>query len=104
MKVFLRSMFLIALAAETVGAQGAAVRRIVVAPAETLHVTVQGRGDDVVIVPGIWSLTYAFRKVAPALVDSGFRVTIIEPLGIASSSRPQGADYSLTAQSRRIRA
>jgi pimeloyl-ACP methyl ester carboxylesterase len=103
MNRFLRSMFLIALAAEAVGAQEKTVRGVVVAPAETLHVSVHGRGDDVVIVPGIWSLTHAFRKVVPALVDSGFRVTIIEPLGIASSSRPPRADYSLTAQSRRIR-
>jgi len=80
------------------------VERIVVAPAETLHVSLWGKGDPVVIVPGIWSSTYAFRKVIPGLARNRLRVIVIEPLGVASSSRPRSADYSMTAQSRRIAA
>ena len=78
--------------------------RIAVAPAETLQVTVTGVGRPIVIVPGIWSNTFAFRKVIPRLVAQSFSVIVIEPLGVASSSRPRHADYSMTAQARRIRA
>lgn len=78
------------------------VLRTVVAPAETLQVSVWGKGEPVVIVPGIWSSTYAFRKVIPQLAEQGLEVIVIEPLGVASSGRPQKADYSMTAQARRI--
>ena len=86
------------------GAQDLRTLGIVVAPAETLHVELSGNGDPVVIVPGIWSSAYGFRKVTPRLASAGVRVIIIEPLGVAFSSRPHGADYSLTAQSRRVAA
>lgn len=76
--------------------------RTVVAPAETLQVSVWGKGERVVIVPGIWSSTYAFRKVIPLLAERGFEVIVIEPLGVASSGRPRKADYSMTAQAGRI--
>ena len=75
---------------------------IAVAPAESLQVSVWGRGEQVVIVPGIWSLTFGFRKVIPQLMASGLSVIVIEPLGVASSTKPKDADYSLTAQGRRI--
>jgi magnesium chelatase accessory protein len=78
--------------------------RIAVAPAETLQVTVTGVGKPVVIVPGIWSNTFAFRKVVPPLAAQSFSVIVIEPLGVAASSRPRHADYSMTAQAQRIRA
>jgi pimeloyl-ACP methyl ester carboxylesterase len=78
--------------------------RIAVAPAETLQVTVTGAGKPIVIVPGIWSNTFAFRKVVPRLTGQSFSVIVIEPLGVASSNRPRGADYSMTAQAQRIRA
>ena len=97
--LLLGALFITALPAY---AQKPRVMRIAVAPAETLHVSISGRGDPVVIVPGIWSLTYAFRKVIPPLADGGMQVIVIEPLGVASSGRPQKADYSITAQSRRI--
>jgi pimeloyl-ACP methyl ester carboxylesterase len=78
--------------------------RIPVAPAETLQVGVWGAGTPVVIVPSIWSSTYGYRKVIPRLVSYGMQVIVIEPLGVASSSRSQKADYSMTAQSRRSQA
>ena len=84
------------------GAQEPRLLRIATAPAESLHVSVWGTGEPVVIVPGIWSSTFAFRKVIPRLRENGFQVIVIEPLGVASSGRPQTADYSTTAQSRRI--
>jgi len=76
--------------------------RIPVAPAETLQVGIWGTGTPVVIVPSIWSSTYGFRKVIPRLVGYGMQVIVIEPLGVASSSRTPKADYSMTAQGRRI--
>lgn len=76
--------------------------RIAVAPAESLQVTVTGAGKPIVIVPGIWSNTFAFRKVIPRLTAQSFSVIVIEPLGVASSNRPRNADYSMTAQARRI--
>jgi pimeloyl-ACP methyl ester carboxylesterase len=88
----------------TAGGQDLRTPGIVVAPAETLYVEVSGKGDPVVIVPGIWSSAYAFRKVTPRLASAGVRVIVVEPLGVAFSSRPRGADYSMTAQSRRIAA
>lgn len=83
-------------------AQEPRVMNIAAAPAESLHVTVWGGGEPVVIVPGIWSSTFAFRKVIPRLREHGLQVIVIEPLGVASSGRPQKSDYSITSQSRRI--
>lgn len=91
----------LALAIE-VNAQPRRTISAIVAPAETLHVEVWGSGDPVVIVPGIWSSAYAFRKVIPRLTESGFKVVIVEPLGVGSSSRPARADYSMTAQAQRL--
>lgn len=81
-------------------------RFIVVAPEESLHVTVTGpeQGPAVVIIPGLVSPAYAFRHVLPPLAEAGVRAVVIEPLGIGSSSRPGGADYSHTAQAGRIAA
>lgn len=77
--------------------------RVVVAPAETLGVQVgPTAGPPVVIVPGIFTSAFAFRHIAPMLIEAGFRPVIIEPLTIGASSRPPEADYTLTAQGRRI--
>ena len=100
--MFFGLLLALAVSGEGAGFQNGEVHRVAVAQAETLHVTVYGRGDDVVIVPGIWSMTYAFRKVVPLLTARGFRVTVIEPLGVASSSGPRHADYSLGAQGARV--
>jgi len=78
--------------------------RLVVAPAETLAVTTNGEGRAVVAIPGLLGSAFGFRKVMTALAAEGHRVLVIEPLGTGASSRPEGADYSLTAQSRRVEA
>jgi pimeloyl-ACP methyl ester carboxylesterase len=79
-------------------------RRIAVAPAESIQVTSVGpvEGPTVVIVPGLISPAYAFRKVIPPLVEAGVRAVVVEPLGVGASSRPGKADYSHTAQAHRI--
>jgi pimeloyl-ACP methyl ester carboxylesterase len=79
-------------------------RHITVAPAESLKVTVVGPADGptLVIVPGLISPAYAFRKILPGLTEAGVRTVIIEPLGVGWSSRPDKADYSHSAQAARI--
>jgi pimeloyl-ACP methyl ester carboxylesterase len=90
------------LVAVPAGAQAGRELRIPVAPAETLHVAIWGTGTPLVMVPSIWSSTFGYRKVIPRLVSYGMQVIVIEPLGVASSSRTTKADYSMTAQGRRI--
>jgi pimeloyl-ACP methyl ester carboxylesterase len=92
-------LLLIALAADT----GAGFS-VPVAPKESIHVIAAGEGPAVVLVPGFFGSAFTFRKVTPALNARGLRTLVIEPLGIGESSRPPHADYSLTAQARRIAA
>jgi pimeloyl-ACP methyl ester carboxylesterase len=75
---------------------------VAVAPAETLQVTDAGAGPPVVLVPSLFGAAFAFRNVIPPLVALGYRAIVIEPLGIGASTRPERADYSLTAQADRI--
>ena len=53
-------------------------------------------------IPGLFGSRFGFRNVVPRLTEAGYRVIVIEPLGIGSSARPEGSDYSLTAQADRI--
>ncbi len=81
------------------------VRSIPTAPAETLTVTIMGpdSGPPVVIIPGLVSPAFAFRRVLPELAAAGIRAIVIEPLGVGHSGHPGGkADYSLHAQATRI--
>jgi pimeloyl-ACP methyl ester carboxylesterase len=80
------------------------VRKISVAPAESLAVTISGSdsGPPLVLIPGLFGSHFGFRKVVPPLNAAGYRTIVIEPLGVGSSSRPPRADYSLTAQADRI--
>lgn len=78
--------------------------RVSVARAESLQVSVSGAGQPVVLIPGLFGSRYGFRNVIPRLTEAGYRVIVIEPLGIGSSARPEDADYSLTAQADRIAA
>lgn len=81
-----------------------AVRDITVGPGEVIRTTTAGAGPAIVLVPGLIGSAEAFRKVIPPLAAAGFRVVVVEPLGIGWSSRPKQADYSLTAQARRVAA
>ena len=67
-----------------------------------MRTTSLGNGPPVVLVPGMVGSAYAFRKVIPTLEANGLRIVVIEPLGVGWSSRPEGANYSLTAQAQRI--
>jgi pimeloyl-ACP methyl ester carboxylesterase len=78
--------------------------RVRVGPGEWLHASVTGQGDPLVLIPGLFGSTFAFRKVIPPLARAGYRVIVVEPLGVGASARPEHADYSLTAQADRIAA
>jgi pimeloyl-ACP methyl ester carboxylesterase len=78
--------------------------RVVVGRAESLHVVTAGRGEPVVLLPGLFGSAYGFRKVVPLLTGAGYRTIVVEPLGIGTSSRPERADYSLAAQTERVAA
>jgi len=80
------------------------LRRIEVAPAEFIAIRDVGKGQPIVIVPGLLGSAYGFRHVIPELVDAGHRVVVVDPLGTGASPAPEQADYSLTAQSERVRA
>jgi len=80
------------------------VRDIQVATGEVLRTTSVGSGPAVVLVPGMVGSAFAFRKVMPVLEANGLRVVVVEPLGVGWSSKPGKADYSLTAQARRVAA
>lgn len=77
-------------------------RRVAVAPAETLFVADAGTGDPVVLIPGLLGSAYQFRRIAPLLLEEGFRVIAVEPIGVGRGSRPDEVDYSLTAQADRV--
>src|SRR5881398_1269967 len=72
--------------------------------AESLTVTVAGDGDPVVLVPGLIGSAFGYRRLVPLLTQVGYRVIVVEPLGIGTSARPEHADYSLTAQADRVAA
>lgn len=78
------------------------VRYVELAPTESIAVHESGAGEPIVIVPGLLGSAFGFRRVIPQLNDAGFRVVVIDMLGAGSSSAPENADYSLTAQAARI--
>ena len=79
------------------------LRKFTFSPTETIAATIFGTGErTVVLIPGLIGGTYTWRHVTPELVAAGRRVIVVEMLGTGNSSRPTKADYSLTAQSRRI--
>jgi len=94
--MWLLSLFLLA--------DSVAVLNVPVAPAETLTVSVSGRGDPVVLLPGMFGSAFGFRQVTPLIAADGFQVIVVEPLGIGGSARPRDADYSLTSQAARVAA
>jgi len=95
--VVLALLLLLPLAADT-----AASRTVEVAPRESLHTLSMGDGVPVVLIPGLIGGAYGYRQLMPPLAAQGYRVVVIEPLGVGESARPKHADYSLTAQADRI--
>lgn len=82
-------------------------RRVVVAPAETLSVNGgvarMTRGDVVVLLlPGPVGSAFSMRNVVRELQALGIEPLVVDPLGMGASTRPKGADYTLSAQAARI--
>src|SRR5256885_15070453 len=77
---------------------------IALAPAESVWVTVEGVGDPVVLIPGLFGSAFGYRSVLPRLVAAGYPPIVIEPPRLGTSARPEHADYSLTAPARRVAA
>jgi pimeloyl-ACP methyl ester carboxylesterase len=75
---------------------------IVLSAGDTVAVTSIGSGPAIIVVPGLLGAGYSFRHVIPALVSSGHRVIVVEPLGTGASARPEHGDYTLEGQALRI--
>jgi pimeloyl-ACP methyl ester carboxylesterase len=95
-------MFLLVLSLLASPADSVAVRDIEVAQGETLRTTSIGRGQPVVLIPGIFGSAYGYRRITGELVARGYRCIIVEPLGYGWSSHPKEADYSFGAQTQRV--
>jgi haloalkane dehalogenase len=54
----------------------------------------QGEGDPVVLVHGVPTCSYLWRKVLPGLADSGMRGVAFDLPGLGFAQRPQEFDYS----------
>ncbi len=80
----------------------AVVRDIEVAPGETLRTTSIGRGESIVLIPGMFGAAFGYRSIMGPLVDRGYRCIVVEPLGYGWSSHPKKADYSFAAQTERV--
>lgn len=96
------AMVLLALALLTAPIDSAIVHNIEVAEGETLRITSIGKGRPLVLIPGILGAAFGYRKITGPLVGRGYRTIIIEPLGYGWSSHPKNADYSFTAQTKRV--
>ena len=88
------------------------IAHVAVAPRESLTVyatisppsSATGDSTTIVFLPGLLGGAFGFRKVTSPLAASGHPTFAIEPLGVGSSSHPDGGDYSLDAQADRVNA
>jgi pimeloyl-ACP methyl ester carboxylesterase len=95
-------MVLLVFALLTAPIDSVVVHNIEVAEGETLRITSIGTGRPVVLIPGVLGAAFGYRKITAPLVGRGYRTIVIEPLGYGWSSHPKNADYSFTAQTKRI--
>lgn len=95
-------MRMVGLVVAVLQTQAPVVRSVRVAPDEVVQVTEAGQGPAVLLVPGLIGSAFGYRKIIPLLVEDGYSVIAIEPLGVGGSGRPARADYSLGAQASRL--
>jgi pimeloyl-ACP methyl ester carboxylesterase len=93
-------LFTLALLAGSV--DSSIVRDIEVAPGEMIRTTSVGTGQPLVLLPGIFGAAFGYRTITGPLVERGYRVIVVEPLGYGWSGHPKTADYSFTAQGERV--
>lgn len=60
----------------------------------------QGDGADVVLLHGVPTSSFLYRKVVPVLADEGVRATAFDFPGLGLADRPEGFDYSWSALAR----
>jgi pimeloyl-ACP methyl ester carboxylesterase len=67
-----------------------------------LFVRQSGAGPDVVLLHGLGDSSVGWRRIEPALVEAGFRVTVWDALGAGQSEKPAHGDYRLEAHLARL--
>jgi pimeloyl-ACP methyl ester carboxylesterase len=103
--IHLLTLALVALAAPTAHSAGASppsAGTIEVAPGERLGFDDRGGSETVLLLPSFTFPAHGFRHVVPRLVESGYRVVVLDPLGVGRSTQPPSADYSSGAQAGRV--
>ncbi len=84
--------------AQVIDVHSAAGRRFEAAGVRSF-VRQQGEGPDVVLVHGVPTSSFLYRKVVPALADQGIRATAFDFPGLGLADRPDDFDYSWTGLS-----
>jgi pimeloyl-ACP methyl ester carboxylesterase len=95
-------MLLLTLALFAAPVDSTTIHDIEVARGETLRITSFGAGRPIVLIPGIFGAAFGYRRITAPLARRGYRTIVVEPLGYGWSSHPKDADYSFTAQTKRI--
>src|SRR5688500_18178684 len=78
---------------EAIAAHQAAGRRFA-AGGVSSFVRDEGRGAAVVLVHGVPSSSFLYRKVVPALARQGLRAVAFDFPGLGLAERPESFDYS----------
>jgi len=60
----------------------------------------QGEGADVVLLHGVPTSSFLYRKVIPVLADEGVRANAFDFPGLGLAERPEGFDYSWSGLAR----
>jgi haloalkane dehalogenase len=79
--------------AEVIDAHSAAGRRFTAGGVRSF-VREQGRGADVVLLHGVPTSSFLYRKVLPRLADQGMRAIAFDLPGLGLADRPERFDYS----------
>ena len=79
--------------AEVIGAHAAAGRRFTTDGIRSF-VREQGEGPAVVLVHGVPSSSFLYRKVIPSLADQGMRAVAFDFPGLGLADRPREFDYT----------
>src|SRR5437763_565471 len=60
----------------------------------------QGRGGAVVLLHGVPTSSFLYRKVIPVIADQGLRAVAFDFPGLGLADRPEGFDYSWSGLAR----
>lgn len=85
--------------AEVIAAHSAAGRRFEAADVRSF-VREQGSGPDVVLMHGVPTSSFLYRKVIPRLADQGLRAIAFDLPGLGLADRPERFDYTWSGLAR----